>query len=219
MRLTGKSISISKQALAKKSMTEFANIVINKAILVLSSTLQYHRIILYNFLSTTKVVGSPKCNQPLLSAGLGLIKVMDNVNIGVRQSPYFFSTYAYIEARNSDSIIMIGEGTFLNNNFCAIADHTSIKIGRRVMIGANVEIFDSDFHGLQTNQRNMSKPEWAKPVIIEDDVFIGSNVRVLKGVTIGTGAVIANSSVVTNSIPAGAIAGGVPARILKFLQG
>ena len=71
-------------------------------------------------------------------------------------------------------------------------------IGKRVLIGANVEILDSDFHGLNIKDRGFSKADWAKPVVIEDDVFLGSNVRVLKGLTIGRGSVIANSSVVVH---------------------
>jgi acetyltransferase-like isoleucine patch superfamily enzyme len=54
-------------------------------------------------------------------------------------------------------------------------------------------------------------------VEIGDRVFMGSNVRVLKGVTIGTGAVIANSAVVTRDIPANCVAAGVPAKVIRHL--
>jgi galactoside O-acetyltransferase len=57
-----------------------------------------------------------------------------------------------------------------------------------------------------------------KPVVIEDDVWIGCRSIVLKGVRIGRGAVIAAGSVVTKDIPAGAIAGGVPARVLSTVK-
>jgi acetyltransferase-like isoleucine patch superfamily enzyme len=189
----------------------------NKIITILSIAVQLVRSIFYRLFSTAKVVGRPKCNQPLQTAGQGLIQVMDNVNIGVRQSPFFFSTYAYLEARYPTAKIMIGEGTFINNNFCAIAENSSIEIGRYVLIGTNVEIINSDFHGLHASQRNISKAEWSKPIVIEDNVFIGSNVRILKGVAIGAGSVIANSAIVTHNIPAGVIAGGIPARILKVI--
>ena len=82
------------------------------------------------------------------------------------------------------------------------------------MIGSCVEILDSDFHGLSIEQRRMSKPEWARPVTISDAVFIGSNVKIMKGVSIGYGSVIANGSVVVSDVPAGVIAGGVPAKKL-----
>ena len=150
--------------------------------------------------------------------GLGVIEFSGHVNIGVFPSPFFFSTYAYIEARNSSARISIGEGTWINNGFSAIAEHTSITIGRRVLIGTNVEIYDSDFHGIRVDDRNTSRAELAKPVIVEDDVFLGSNVRVLKGVTIGRGSVIANSSVVVKDVPPGVIAGGNPARVLTEIK-
>jgi len=57
-----------------------------------------------------------------------------------------------------------------------------------------------------------------KPVVIEDDVWIGCRSIILKGVRIGRGAVIAAGSVVTKDIPAGAIAGGVPARVLSTVK-
>lgn len=139
------------------------------------------------------------------------------VNIGVFPSPYFFNGYAYIEARNLGSKIKIGSGTWINNNFVAISEHKSITIGENVFIGTYVEIFDTNFHGLEPDRRRISCPEEASEVTIEDNVFIGSNVKILKGVTIGRDSVIANSSLVTKSIPPGVVAGGNPAKVLKQL--
>jgi maltose O-acetyltransferase len=171
----------------------------------------------YRLLSTCIVRGRPTLYQPLQTAGSGVIEFSGQVKLGVFPSPFFFSTYAYIEARNINSKITIGDGTWINNNFCAIAEHSFINIGKRVLIGTGVEIFDSDFHGISTEDRGQSKADWSKPVVIEDDVFLGSNVRVLKGVTIGKGSVVANSSVVVKSIPPGVIAGGNPARVIKAI--
>jgi maltose O-acetyltransferase len=91
-------------------------------------------------------------------------------------------------------------------------------IGANCHIGANVEILDSDFHGLRIEERSISKPEWAAPVVIEERVFVGSNVRILKGVRIGMGAVIANSSLVTSDIPPMGVAAGIPAKIIRMLD-
>jgi acetyltransferase-like isoleucine patch superfamily enzyme len=196
----------------------FASKVRRRLLHIACRLVQWPRILVCKLLSSARIHGKPTLNQPMQGVGLGVIVFSGNVNIGVFPSPFFFSTYAYIEARNSSARISIGEGTWINNGFSAIAEHTSIMIGRRVLIGTNVEIYDSDFHGIRVDDRNNSRAEWAKPVIVEDDVFLGSNVRVLKGVTIGRGAVIGNSSVVVKDIPPGVIAVGNPARVLTEIK-
>jgi maltose O-acetyltransferase len=149
--------------------------------------------------------------------GLGTVSFEEDVSIGVATSPLFHSSCAYLEARSPDSLIVIGSGTWINNGFCAIAEHTSISIGKNCLLGTSVEIFDSDFHGLKVEDRRESRLEWARPVRIGNNVFIGSNARILKGVTIGDGALIANSAVVTNDVPSGVVAGGNPAKVLKAI--
>lgn len=182
------------------------------------SQLQLPRILFYRSLSGGRVLGRPIRNQPLQTAGKGVIKFSGRVKFGVFPSPYFFSSYSYVEARNINARVVIGDGTAINNNFVAIAEHSSIDIGERVLIGANVEIFDSDFHGVEIADRSKSKAEWAKPVVIQSDVFLGSNVCILKGVTIGRGSIIANGSVVVKNIPSNVIAGGNPARVIRIIQ-
>lgn len=195
----------------------YANKVRRRIVHIACRLIQLPRILTYKLLSGAQVQGRPTLYQPLQAVGLGLIEFSGIVSIGVSPSPLFFSTYAYIEARNSTAKISIGDGTWINNGFSAIAEHTSITIGKRVLIGTNVEISDSDFHGIRVDDRKTSRFEWARPVLIEDDVFLGSNVRVLKGVTIGRGSVIANSSLVVNDIPPRSVAGGNPARVIKAI--
>lgn len=169
-------------------------------------------------LSTNRVKGKPVLHQPLQVAGRGLIEFDRNVNIGAFPSPGFLDSYAYIEARNPSATVRIGENTWINNGFRCIAEHTSIAIGANCLIGANVEILDSDFHGVRLDERGLSKPEWAAPVVLEDQVFIGSNVRILKGVRVGAGAVIANSALVVSDVPPMTISGGVPAKVLSAID-
>lgn len=120
---------------------------------------QLPRIIKYKLLSNCNVVGRPYLLQPLQLIGNGKITFDGRVTIGVFPSPYFFNGYAYIEARNQGSNIKIGNGTWINNNFIAISDHKSITIGENVLIGTFVEIYDSNFHGLEPEQRFTSCPE------------------------------------------------------------
>lgn len=117
-----------------------------------------------------------------------------------------------IEAINEQSSIVIG------NNFSAsgvcIVSEKSITIGDNVSIGANATIIDTDFHPINVIERNKSGLAFSEEIKIEDDVWIGMNAVILKGVTIHQGAVIGANAVITKSVPAGARAVGNPARII-----
>lgn len=178
---------------------------------------QFLRICKYKIISDcSKVSGKPYFNQPCLFSGLGTIEFSKNVNIGIYNSPFFFTGYCYFESRNKSSRIFIDSGTYLNNNCTIISEGEGIEIGSNTLIGFNVEITDSDFHDLTPNRRQTGIPKTAK-VIIGDNVFIGNNVKILKGTIIGNNTVIANSSIVTKSIPENVIAAGCPAKVIKEL--
>lgn len=181
--------------------------------------LQRMRVSFYDAISTGHCKGSVQKIQPVLILGNGIVEFEKNVKLGYFPSPFFFSGYIHLEARGDASSIIFGEDTHINNNFVAIAEHTAITIGKRCFIGTNVEIMDSDFHGIKVPERGTSNPEQAKSVAIGDDVFIGSNVKIMKGVVIGVGAAIANGSIVVGEIPANVVAGGNPARVLKAITG
>lgn len=179
--------------------------------------IQQFRIMWYRGLSTGAVIGCPLLLQPLQAVGSGSIHFCSNVHVGVFPSPGFLDTYAYVEARNGTASVYFGSGTWINNGFRCIAEHTSITIGENCLIGANVEILDSDFHGLGLHERGISRPEWAAPVVLENNVFVGSNARILKGVRIGEGAIIANSSVVIADVPPMVVEAGVPAKVIRSI--
>jgi maltose O-acetyltransferase len=155
--------------------------------------------------------------QPVLILGDGIVQFEKGVTLGYYPSPYFFGGCIHLEARGKGSYISIGENTQINNNFVAIAEHSAITIGKRCLIGTNVEILDSDFHGINVPERGTSKRENAKPVMVGDDVFIGSNVKIMKGVVIGNGSAVANGAIVVAGIPPGVVAGGNPARMLRTI--
>jgi acetyltransferase-like isoleucine patch superfamily enzyme len=81
------------------------------------------------------------------------------------------------------------------------------------MIGAYSTIVDTDFHNINPSDRRSEKIA-AKPVVIEDNVFLGLNCCVLKGVTIGKNSVIGANSVVINNIPPNSIAIGNPCKVI-----
>ncbi|WP_455584549.1 acyltransferase [Bacteroides sp.] len=87
----------------------------------------------------------------------------------------------------------------------------SIHIGNNVRVGANVLIMDGDAH--QNDPRSGKNSN----IIIEDNVWIGADVRILKGVTIGKNSMIGIGSIVTKSIPANVIAAGNPCRVIRPL--
>ncbi|NWG17254.1 MAG: hypothetical protein HXY41_11515 [Chloroflexi bacterium] len=93
-----------------------------------------------------------------------------------------------------------------------------IIIGSRVTVGANTIIADTDFHPLDPARRRAAPLDGATaPITIEDDVFIGMQCLILKGVSLGVGCVIGAGSVVTRDVPPGVIAAGNPARVIRAL--
>ncbi|MCB9140017.1 MAG: acyltransferase [Caldilineaceae bacterium] len=96
---------------------------------------------------------------------------------------------------------------------------TAIHIGDRVRIGANSMVADSDFHPIDIAERRANpKGGVSRPIAVEDDVFIGMHVLILKGVTIGQGSVVGAGSVVSHSVPPGVVVAGNPARIIRELE-
>lgn len=90
-----------------------------------------------------------------------------------------------------------------------------IRIGNNVIIGANSTLVDTDFHPLNAQVRkDFPQLGQCKPVDIHNDVFVGMNCIILKGVVIGAGSIIGAGSVVTAEIPEGVIAAGNPARVV-----
>ena len=109
---------------------------------------------------------------------------------------------------NEGATLTLGGG-YVNHDL-RLSCFDNITIGKGVVISENVTIRDSDDHTLVGSDKPMTQP-----VVIGDHVWIGMNVTILKGVTIGNGAVIAAGAVVTRDVPANALAGGIPARIIK----
>jgi acetyltransferase-like isoleucine patch superfamily enzyme len=112
---------------------------------------------------------------------------------------------------DAGATLQIGDGTYLNRNTVVIA-MKSVTIGCNCKIAWDVNIMDSDFHPLP------GKALEPKPVVIDDDVWIGCRAIILKGVHIGRGAIVAAGAVVTGDVPAYALVGGVPAKTIKQFQ-
>ena len=174
------------------------------------------RILKYRILSEcNNVTGKPILFHPLLLKGKGNIKFGKNVQIGVISSPNYFSHYCYIEARETESKVIIGNNVSINNAFSIVAFSTII-IEDNVLIGVNCSIIDNDGHHLDADKRNSGTPK-SGVVTIKENAFLGSNVTILKGVTIGKNSIVGNGSVVTKDISDNVIAAGNPAKIIRNL--
>ncbi|OAN14367.1 acyltransferase [Exiguobacterium undae] len=121
--------------------------------------------------------------------------------------------------RTLDEFAEISIGNDVGISGASICAAEKITIGNNTMLGANVQITDTDFHPIQINNRRYSKKFIKKKAVtIEDNVWIGANSIILKGVTIGENSIIGAGSVVTSSIPKNCIAAGSPAKIIKQIS-
>ena len=110
--------------------------------------------------------------------------------------------------------IRVGKRFFAN--FClTVLDEALVTFGDDCFVGPNVSIYTA-CHSTEPRERN-SRKEWAKPVSIGNNVWLGGNVTILPGVTIGDNCTIGAGSVVTRDIPSDSVAAGNPARVIKKL--
>lgn len=108
--------------------------------------------------------------------------------------------------------IEIGDHFYANVNL-VVLDAAKVSIGNNVFIAPNVGIYTSG-HPLDASRRNQGL-EYAYPVVIGNNVWIGAGAQILPGVTVGTCSVIAAGAIVTRDVPDGVIAAGNPATILR----
>ena len=153
----------------------------------------------------------------------GAIRLGENVAINSRPG-------SNLVGRTNPTILhCMGNGhiTFGNNSGCSFAvlsSKSSIGIGDNTKIGGNARIYDHDYHALDHLSRRSPVNDIAAcktaPVVIGDDILIGANAIVLKGVTIGERSVIGAGAVVSmKTIPADSLVAGNPARVIRSLKG
>ncbi|MCB0192823.1 MAG: acyltransferase [Anaerolineae bacterium] len=116
-----------------------------------------------------------------------------------------------LSTRQAGACLTIGRHCGLTGVTVVAAER--VDIGSRVLLGANTVITDTDFHPLTPweRQQDILNGRHA-PVVIEDDVFVGMNSLILKGVRLGQGCVVGAGSVVAKDVPPGVIVAGNPAR-------
>jgi len=132
--------------------------------------------------------------------------LIPNAGSGLWLQPPFYCDYG--------TNIKLGEKVFFNFN-CVVLDVTEVSIGSRTLFGPNVQIYTAT-HPMDHAQR-ASGLEYAKPIVIGADVWIGGSVVICPGTTIGDRSVIGAGSVVTKDIPADVFAAGNPCRVIRTL--
>ncbi len=136
-----------------------------------------------------------------------LQKLIPHAGTGLWLQPPFYCDYGYN--------IRLGEKVFFNFN-CVVLDVAEVTIGSRTLFGPNVQIYTAT-HPMD-HQERASGLEYAKPIIIGEDVWVGGSVVVCPGVTIGDRSIIGAGSVVTKDIPADVVAAGNPCRVIRSLK-
>jgi maltose O-acetyltransferase len=133
-----------------------------------------------------------------------LKRLIPNAGEGLWIQTPFYCDYGYN--------IKIGDKVFFNFN-CVVLDVTHVTIGSRTLFGPNVQIYTAT-HPMNYKER-ASGVEFAKPIIIGEDVWVGGSVVICPGVTIGDRSVIGAGSVVTKDIPADVFVAGNPCRVIR----
>lgn len=114
-----------------------------------------------------------------------------------------------------------GYNTYVGENFyanfdCTILDVSEVRIGDNCMLGPSVQIYTAT-HPLHPTERN-SGIEYAKPITIGNNVWIGGSAVICPGVTIGNNVVVAAGAVVTKNVPDNVVVGGNPAKVIKKID-
>jgi maltose O-acetyltransferase len=135
-----------------------------------------------------------------------LKKLLPYTGVNLWVQPPFYCDYG--------TNIIIGDNVFFNFN-CVILDVMEIKIGSRTLIGPNVQIYTAT-HPIDYKERATGL-EYAKPVTIGNDVWIGGGAIICPGVTISDRTVIGAGSIVTRDIPSDVFAAGNPCRVIRNL--
>ena len=149
---------------------------------------------------------------------VGSIRIGSNVALmALHRANHVGLTNPVLIETMGEGVVEIGD--FTGGSAVVISSRTRVSIGKHVKLGGNVRIYDHDFHSLDyqdRRDRTRDQPKCrSKPVRIGNDVFVGTNAMVMKGVTIGDRAIIGAGSVVTKDVPADEIWAGNPACRLR----
>ena len=152
----------------------------------------------------------------VLLGGIPQIFGMLKIYVGDNVTIHGVSTFTGAKVFEQPTLT-IGNNSFLGYQL-SVSVGRDVTIGNDVMIGNRVTLFAYDLHPTNPKQRHLpATPESSRPIVIKDNVWIGDNCIIMKGVKIGEGAVVAAGSVVTMNIPSNCLALGNPARCYPLM--
>jgi maltose O-acetyltransferase len=162
-------------------------------------------------------IGSANCfDVPVRGDGSGVLSIGSQNNFGFRPAPLLGNGQILLQARRPESELVIGSRNMFSNNVSIVATKRVI-IGNTCRFGDQVVIIDSDFHEISPALRETNAGP-SEPVYIGNNVWLGSRVMVLKGVTIGDNTVIGAMSLVNKSLPSNCVAAGNPAKVIRTIE-
>ncbi|MEI7831702.1 MAG: acyltransferase [bacterium] len=148
--------------------------------------------------------------HPVTIHGIGSLVIGKHVWLGFKLANNGLPPIL-LQPRTANAVISIGDSSAIMNGTEIIAQ-MAVTIGPRCLIGPSVSFMDSDFHGIAPDQRGAIGA--MAPIVLEENVWVGSRAVIVKGVTIGRDAIVGACAVVTKNVPAGAIVAGNPARVV-----
>lgn len=160
----------------------------------------YNARILLHKINTLSIVKKQERDKAIL-------QLINNAKKDIYIEPPFYCDFGYN--------IIAGKNLYINFN-CCILDGSTVTFGDNVMVAPNVQIYTAT-HPIRFNQRN-SGVEFAKPISIGNNVWIGGNSVLCPGVTLGDNVVVGAGSVVTKNFPNDVVIAGNPAKIIKTID-
>jgi acetyltransferase-like isoleucine patch superfamily enzyme len=124
---------------------------------------------------------------------------------------------SFLTTLSKDSKLIIGDNVGISGSVICVAEE--INIGNNTLVGANTRIFDNDFHSINHEERGIDAENIkSKKIIIGENVLIGANCLIIKGVNIGNNSIIGAGSVVTGAIEDNSVYSGNPAKFIKKIN-
>lgn len=169
----------------------------------------------------TKIGKKLKVRGNVFVSNYGRIEIGNNVTINSAEwaNPIGTGTRTFFQVFPG-AAIKIGDNSGISNT--AITAQIGVEIGKNVLIGSGVKIYDTDFHPLIPEYRYGQGKDNSrikkKKVLIEDGAFIGAGSFILKGSIIGKNSVIGAGSIVTGIVPPNQIWGGIPAKFIRTVE-